>query len=165
MRDWGIPDRYSLEPVEDTWEPCGDLDFFISYRHGKFAQHARELAAALRTEGCHPFLDQEMLELPDEEQAPTALVKSRLVKALHRCHALVFFESYLDVGATRVFNWQFFELLHAREALFVKLDSGVARKWIITPGKRIGMSDTLFLFDGIEQLAKALAVRRTELRA
>jgi hypothetical protein len=45
-REWGMPDRYSPEPVGDNWEPSGDFDYFLSYRHGRFAAIQRMLSAA-----------------------------------------------------------------------------------------------------------------------
>jgi hypothetical protein len=77
---------------------------------------------------------------------------------------LVFFESYLDESPKPGdgfyhFSWQFFELLNAREALFVSIDDGYCRRWILVPGKRVELKDTLFGFSGISELSNMLARR------
>ncbi|HTU64892.1 MAG TPA: ankyrin repeat domain-containing protein [Steroidobacteraceae bacterium] len=162
MRDWGIPDAYSLESVEDAWDANGEFDFFISYRHGRFAAQARELAAGLQAAGCRPFLDQEMLELPADELASNAVVKSRLAKALRRSRTVVFFESYIDAGQASSFNWQFFELLHARDSVLVRLDRGSVHSWIVIPGEHLQTTGVIFEFDDIGQLATRLVQRQRD---
>jgi ankyrin repeat protein len=159
FREWGIPDTYSPEPTDDAWQAPGDFEYFISYRHGKFAGQALNLASALRAAGLAPFLDRELLDLPTSSPAAMALIKSRLVKALRRSRTTIFFESYRETSDAPGFSWQFFELLNSREALLVSVDGGWARKWITTPGKRVSTSDTVFVFSSIEQLSAILAAR------
>jgi ankyrin repeat protein len=157
FRKWGIPDTYSPEQTDDSWLAPGDFDYFISYRHGKFAEQASSLARALRDAGLAPFLDRELLNLSTSGPAAMALIKSRLVKALRRSRTTIFFESYRDMSDAPGFSWQFFELLNSREALLVSVEGGWAKKWITTPGKRVSTSDTVFVFSNIEELAAILA--------
>jgi ankyrin repeat protein len=159
FREWGIPDAYSPEPTDDAWQAPGDFEYFISYRHGKFAGQALNLAGALRAAGLAPFLDRELLDLPTSSPAAMALVKSRLVKALRRSRTTIFFESYRETSDAPGFSWQFFELLNSREALLVSVDGGWAGKWITTPGKRVSTSDTVFVFSSMEELSAILAAR------
>jgi hypothetical protein len=159
FREWGIPDTYSHEQIDDDWQAPGDFDYFISYRHGKFAGQATSLARALRAAGVAFFLDQDLLNLSTFGPAPRALVKSRLVKALRRSRTTIFFETYQDMSDAPGFSWQFFELLNSREALLVSVEGGWARKWITTPGKRASTSDTVFAFSSIEELAAILTAR------
>jgi hypothetical protein len=159
FREWGIPDAYSPEQIDDAWQAPGDFDYFISYRHGKFTEQALSLARALRATGLVPFLDRELLNLSTSGPAAIALIKSRLVKALRRARTTIFFESYRDMGDTPGFSWQFFELLNSREALLVSVEGGWAKKWDRTPGKRVSTSDTVFVFSSIEELAAILAAR------
>lgn len=163
-REWGMPDRYSPEPVEDNWEPNGDFDYFLSYRHGRFAEIAADLANQMKGYGQRTFIDQTELQIGESEILPRSFLKARLAKAIRRSRTLVFFESYIDASPRpgdgfHHFSWQFFELLNAREALFVSIDGGYCRRWILVPGKRVELKDTLFSFSGISELSSMLARR------
>lgn len=163
-REWGMPDRYSPESVEDNWEPSGDFDYFLSYRHGRFAEIAADLANQMKGYGQRTFIDQTELQIGESEVLPRSFLKARLAKAIRRSRTLVFFESYLDVSPRPDdgfyhFSWQFFELLNAREALFVSIDKCYCCRWILVPGKRVELKDTLFSFSGISELSNILAGR------
>jgi len=159
FREWGIPDAYSHEQTDDAWHPSGDFDYFISYRHGKFAGQASSLANALRVAGLTPFLDRELLGLQEPYLLPMALIKSRLVKALRCSRTTLFFETYRVMGDPKGFSWQFFELLNSREALLISVEDGWAKKWMTVPGKRVSTSNTIFTFSSIEELAAILTSR------
>jgi hypothetical protein len=158
FRQWGIPDTYSPAQTDDAWQPPGDFEYFISYRHGKFADQASRLARTLRAAGLAAFLDRD-LNLPTSSPSAMALIKSPLVKALRRSRTTIFFESYLNASDAPGFSWQFFELLNSREALLVSVERGWAKKWITVPGKRVSTSDTVFVFSSIEELSAILATR------
>lgn len=163
-REWGMPDRYSPEDVEDNWEPSGDFDYFLSYRHGRFAEIAADLASQMEQHGQRTFIDQAELQIGEAEMLPRSFLKARLAKAIRHSRTLVFFESYLDASPRpgdgfHHFSWQFFELLNAREALFVSIDRGICRPWILVPGKKVELQGTLFSFSGISQLSNILARR------
>jgi ankyrin repeat protein len=158
-RDWGIPDRYSVVELDDTWEPDGDFDVFISYRHGKFASVADELARTLKSLDARPFVDRAFLGGLEADDLSDAALKSRLAKAVRRSRLLAFFESYLDPdgSASRAgISWQFFELLHARSAFLISMTAGTGKRWVTTPGKRVSANDLVFTFEGVEDLAAKL---------
>jgi ankyrin repeat protein len=159
FRDRGIPDIYSHEPVDDAWRPSRGFDYFISYRHGLYSQQATDLANALRMSGVTPFLDKELLNLPQAESVSDALIKDRLVKALALSRTTLFFETYREMRDAPGFSWQFFELLNSRDALLISFDSQLVRRWIIEPGKRVSTSAALFAFESIDELASALVAR------
>jgi ankyrin repeat protein len=83
-REWGMPDRYSPEPAEDNWEPSGDFDYFLSYRHGRFAQIAADLANQMKGHGQRTFIDQTELQIGESEMLPRSFLKARLAKAIRR---------------------------------------------------------------------------------
>ena len=163
-REWGMPDRYSLERADVAWEPAGDFDYFLSYRHGRFAEIAADLAHRLNERGRTTFIDQRELQVDESMALPRFELKTLLAKAVRRSRTLVFLESYLDRTARpedgwHSFSWQFFELLHARVGLFVSIDGGYCCRWIVVPGERIEKGPTLFTFRDLSELSEQLTRR------
>jgi hypothetical protein len=165
-RNLGIPDAYSPEDAEDDWEPQREFDYFISYRHGRFAGLAEQLARRMSELGLRPFIDQKDLGISLGAASSRAVLKSRLAKAVQRSRCLVFFETYLDPPGEEArgdrpsgFEWQFFELLNARAALLVSIDSGWCKRCITETGKRVKASDVIFIFSYVNDLATKLCQR------
>jgi hypothetical protein len=151
--------------VDDNWEPSGDFDYFLSYRHGRFATIAADLANQMKQQhGLLTFIDQTELPIGESGTLSRSCLKARLAKAISRSRTLLFFESYLDDSPRPgdgfySFSWQFFELLQAREALFVSMDKGVCRRWLLSSGKRVELSDAIFTFSTISELSNRLALQ------
>lgn len=161
FRQWGIPDMYSPDKTDDAWQPTADFDYFISYRHGQYANQATSLAAALQSANLTPFIDRDLLGVSASRPASRAVLKSRLKKAVERSQTTIFFETYLDEDdiSQERFSWQFFELLHSRQALLVSMQGGWAKKWITRAGTRVSTSDNIFSFSNIQELTAALIAR------
>ncbi len=131
LREAGVVDRYSASSV---WE--GDVrenryDYFISYRHKRFAGAARMLASSLAGHGCSVFFDQEALDLrilQDEDGlVPDEKLKRVVYSGVRSAGCTLFFESTMEgeidpeTGESRTaFSWQLFEQIHSKRLRYLK---------------------------------------------
>ncbi len=169
-RNFGIVDEYVHPAHVSEWEPVGQFDFMISYRHVSFFDRAAELADRLEREKLRVFLDQIHLQLDPDKATDDSELKSRLLKAVRCSRCVLFFETHDDwlVNAAggrseRKLNWQVFELLNcARAALVLPEKSRVDLVSQKEPGKRL-RAKNLFEFATFEQLAEGIVAHRGEL--
>ena len=164
FRDLGIPDIYSLKNIIDRWEPKAEYDLFFSYRHLHYRDKVDHLKQLAKDLGLTVFVDVDDLDEDhiQKNELYTEIIKHRLIKALDRSKILVWFEiinlesANGDIHHGNEMIWQYFEILHAKKALYISYDNNTINQFEIVPGQKLTSTPVEKFRDDIE-LVRLLA--------